>query len=676
MAEVEFIYVGINTIIQCLMNEPMKEIIKKFKIKRMIEGRDDLIFLYDGKILNMDLSFMDIANNIDKERKKMNIIVNSGDHPCPFPNFKLSEYIICPQCYEKTSISITDYKIFLNECKNGHKKDNIYFDEFKETQKIDESKIICDICKEHNKRDIFKNQIFICSSCNKLLCPLCKHQHNKEHHIIDFDYKDFICKKHYESFISYCKNCKQDLCLLCIKEHHGHEMINYGDIIPDINIVKDEFNEFDNTIIKFKKYIDELVLKLKKLKDNLDNYHQIYDNIIKNFDQKKINYNIINNINYLNDYNDDLKNILDEILNKKDIKNKLNDIMLIYYKMTFRNNENDDNNESDEEKIYAINQNKNRIKKAFNTKEKISNLYILNDGRIFVITQKDFSNYNKYIYNISNDVFVCDIYKEDNEKIEQMIQISNNIVILLTTDKLKVLQIKKHSLDEIQSIDISDSKIIGKNCKKISNEKICVRDDKCFKFYDFKDNKLQKSKIEFKFPMKSEKITDFCVINENEIAIHYDEDSFFGNTAFLMFFDIKNNEQIKTLKLIYRLYRENANDINDICLINDNYLSINYYDGFRIIYIKNGKLIEEIYSNLIECHLFQLNLNFLCLYNRSVLQIFEFENNGRIKKYKYNRHINDNIKICRLFSDKFIIIEGDTKIKIYQNYINFVEEKK
>ena len=110
--------------------------------------------------------------------------------------------------------------------------------------------------------------------------------------------------------------------------------------------------------------------------------------------------------------------------------------------------------------------------------------------------------------------------------------------------------------------------------------------------------------------MKSEKITDFCVINENEIAIHYDEDSFFGNTAFLMFFDIKNNEQIKTLKLIYRLYRENANDINDICLINDNYLSINYYDGFRIIYIKNGKLIEEIYSNLIECHLFQLNLIF------------------------------------------------------------------
>ena len=38
MAEVEFIYVGINTIIQCLMNGPMKEIIKKFQIKRMIEA--------------------------------------------------------------------------------------------------------------------------------------------------------------------------------------------------------------------------------------------------------------------------------------------------------------------------------------------------------------------------------------------------------------------------------------------------------------------------------------------------------------------------------------------------------------------------------------------------------------------------------------------------------------
>ena len=147
-----------------------------------------------------------------------------------------------------------------------------------------------------------------------------------------------------------------------------------------------------------------------------------------------------------------------------------------------------------------------------------------------------------------------------------------------------------------------------------------------------------------------------------------------------MFFDIKNNKQIKTLKLIYRLYglyRENANDINDICLINDNYLAINYYyDGFRIIDIKNRKLIKEVSFGLIESHLFQLNLNFLCLYNRSVLQIFEFENNNTIKKYKYDRNINDNIKICRLFSDKFIIIEGDTKIKIYKNYINFVGKKK
>ena len=102
MAEVEFIYDGINTIIQCLMDEQMKEIIKKFQIKRMIEDRNDLIFLYDGKMLNMDLSFQDIANNIDKKRKKMNIIVNYEDHPCPYPYFKLSEYIICPQCHEET----------------------------------------------------------------------------------------------------------------------------------------------------------------------------------------------------------------------------------------------------------------------------------------------------------------------------------------------------------------------------------------------------------------------------------------------------------------------------------------------------------------------------------------------------------------------------------------------
>ena len=85
-----------------------------------------------------------------------------------------------------------------------------------------------------NKSETFKNQFYICHSCNISLCPLCKSCHDKEHHIIDYDLKDFSCKEHNESYISFCNDCKKDLCVLCLKEHSGHKVINYGDIMPEI----------------------------------------------------------------------------------------------------------------------------------------------------------------------------------------------------------------------------------------------------------------------------------------------------------------------------------------------------------------------------------------------------------------------------------------------------------
>ena len=297
----------------------------------------------------------------------------------------------------------------------------------------------------------------------------------------------------------------------------------------------------------------------------------------------------------------------------------------------------------------------------------------MNDGRIFVITKKDYSEYKKYVYNISNDVIVCDIYEFDDEIIKQFIQILNNIILLLTYDNLKVIQIKKHSLDEIQSIDIPGEKNFVTNLLKISDEKICFRNAKHFYFYDFIDSKLQKTKLEFKLPIKIENIiTDHCTINENEIAIHYEEEGkIWGSTVFLMFYDIKNNKEIKTLKL------GDGCNAKEICLINDKYLAANYNTGFRIIDIKNRQFIKEVNCDLAGFrHLFQLNLNFLCLYDYSTLKIVKFESIDRIIRYNYDKKIDENIEICRLFSDKFIIIKGNKKVKIYEKYNNYVKEKK
>jgi hypothetical protein len=50
-----------------------------------------------------------------------------------------------------------DYKILLYECKNRHKSDKIILENFEETQKIDQSKIVCDNCKIKNKNETHNN---------------------------------------------------------------------------------------------------------------------------------------------------------------------------------------------------------------------------------------------------------------------------------------------------------------------------------------------------------------------------------------------------------------------------------------------------------------------------------------------------------------------------------------
>ena len=62
MSQVEFIYNGIYTVIQCNSNEKMKEIIKKFKDKMNIEQTQNIFYSYDGKLgINETQSFEDTA---------------------------------------------------------------------------------------------------------------------------------------------------------------------------------------------------------------------------------------------------------------------------------------------------------------------------------------------------------------------------------------------------------------------------------------------------------------------------------------------------------------------------------------------------------------------------------------------------------------------------------------
>ena len=70
MAKVIFSFNGIQTIIQCLKEDKMKNICNKYASKINI-NINSLIFIYGGNQINYELSFQEQANSIDKKRNEM-----------------------------------------------------------------------------------------------------------------------------------------------------------------------------------------------------------------------------------------------------------------------------------------------------------------------------------------------------------------------------------------------------------------------------------------------------------------------------------------------------------------------------------------------------------------------------------------------------------------------------
>ena len=71
MAEINFNYEGIDTVIQSNLEDKMKDIIDKFLNKLGIIDNNNLYYLYNGDRINSNLKFNEIANDIDKNRMKM-----------------------------------------------------------------------------------------------------------------------------------------------------------------------------------------------------------------------------------------------------------------------------------------------------------------------------------------------------------------------------------------------------------------------------------------------------------------------------------------------------------------------------------------------------------------------------------------------------------------------------
>ena len=482
MALVEFVYNGNKTLVQCEIDEAMKDIIKRFLSKTEIKY-ENVDFFYDGKmLLEENLSFNKIANELDKNRKQMNIAVINTD-VSPYDSFlKKSEYIICPECKELILISIKNHKICLSECKNGHKFEDIPFKDFEQTQYIDESKIKCDKCKK-NKNEVYQNLLYICLTCKINLCPLCKSVHDKSHFIIDYEQKDFICHSHLDNYTFCCSDCKKDICALCEIEHKGHKIITYGSIISDKDDLVKNLNNSKKVIIEFKEHIDAIISKLNEVVQNIEDYFNAYSNMINNFNVRNKNYYILQNINYMKEYNKTFINNINDIINDKNIANSVNNIIEIFDKIKYKEPEQPVNNIIDnikEKEKENIQIQEEEINKKINT---------INNKNLESINSSNMNNQINLILKADLDKYIKENtkLKEENTKIKD-----ENIKIKDENNKLKEENIKsKEEVENIKSISNISNNIVDlvmdvRNKEKEINE-LKTKLDKNYKSVNFNE---------------------------------------------------------------------------------------------------------------------------------------------------------------------------------------------
>ena len=328
MAEAIFNYNGVNTVIQCNLEEKMKDIMNKFTNK-IQKDLNSLNFLYGGEKLKEDLKFKDLIRN--SNNNKINILVYSINEINENKSIIKSKDIICPECKENCKIKLDNYTILLYDCKNNHETCINLIEEFEKNQNIDESKIKCDICKEKNKSESFNKSFFICNSCNINLCPLCNSQHDKTHKIINYEQKYSICNNHNKSYSFYCEDCNKDICMFCESKHNNHKIISYGKLVPDNEILENNNKELKDIINKTKNNIIEIINKLNKIMNDLDLYYKInnriYEDFNNNIENNNINYNLLYNIKEFNKNNENIINKLNEIDYNSNIINKFNNLL-------------------------------------------------------------------------------------------------------------------------------------------------------------------------------------------------------------------------------------------------------------------------------------------------------------------------------------------------------------
>ena len=393
-----------------------------------------------------------------------------------------------------------------------------------------------------------------------------------------------------------------------------------------------ESKEIKEKIIHLKTIISGMIYRLNHLNKNLDVYFEIYDTIMSNFDIKKRNYCILQNINNMEKFNINFIGNITEIIKDDNLKSQFTNIVSLQAKIDFKRlKENKsqivqiEHKEEIKEIISEKNNDKNIIEnythsvdkyenfsvskikelKNFTTKNEINKLLVLNDGRVLTTQmyydEKGDTFYKLCVYSLNNG-FVCDINIDFYDVREIYLMDDGNILINNHDENpIKVIKILDNKIEEVWKFDKLDSIE-----KKLSKDKILIstkkkRDKPYFNeffqvYVDFKwENEIftyDKGQLVFyknihKF-YRDIKAKNMIQINENEYVFYAKQKGkIYGENDFLIFYDIQTGNVLKKLKV------GKGENGTEMLLLNKDILLIQGNETVILIDIKNRKISKE-----------------------------------------------------------------------------------
>ena len=172
MVDIDFDLNQSHTIVQANLTDLFQDVINKYFQKTLLEP-ESVAFIANGKEVNPSASVQSHMNKLDKDKKKLKVLVNMIEsNEAPEEVITESEEIICPQCNEINYLEYGLYmmgnKIKCSYCGHGF------------------SKILCVYCLKINllEKNIFKYGEFECRYIN------CGKKSILEYEAISYDKED------------------------------------------------------------------------------------------------------------------------------------------------------------------------------------------------------------------------------------------------------------------------------------------------------------------------------------------------------------------------------------------------------------------------------------------------------------------------------------------------------